>query len=119
MTPSSSPKIELLWWEGCPSWERALENLSEVMRELGLDPSEILVREVDGEEAARTEEFYGSPTIKVNGKDIQPPRPKEHVGLACRIYHLRDGRVSPTPDPEDVKDVLVEATGERSKNDGK
>jgi hypothetical protein len=29
------------------------------------------------------------------------------VGLACRIYRRRDGRISPTPDPADVRDALA------------
>lgn len=106
---ADSPRIELLWWQGCPSWERALKDLTRVVKELGLDPDAISVREVDGEDAARNEEFYGSPTIRIDGRDIQQPRREEHVGLACRIYHLRDGRVSPTPDSDDVKDALVKA----------
>ncbi len=113
----NSLKIELLWWQGCPSWEKALTDLREIAGELGLDYSAIEVREVDGEEAARSEEFYGSPTIRVNGSDIQPPRSEEHVGLACRIYHLRDGRVSPTPDLDDVRDALRRAMQE-GRSDG-
>ena len=43
------------------------------------------------------------------GKDIAPPGDDEPVGLNCRIYRRRDGRVSPTPDPEDVRDALTSA----------
>lgn len=103
------PKVELLWWQGCPSWEGALEDLREIVGELGLDPDAIEVREVDGEKAAESEGFYGSPTIRVDGADIQPPKAEENVGLACRIYRLRDGRISPTPDPADVREALERA----------
>jgi hypothetical protein len=34
----SHPQIELLWWEGCPSWERALADLQAAAGEVGLDP---------------------------------------------------------------------------------
>ena len=76
------------------------------MRELGLDGKQVRVREVDSDEQARAEGFVGSPTIRIDGHDIQPPSPQEPTGLTCRIYHRRDGRVSPTPDPLDVRDAL-------------
>lgn len=61
------------------------------------------------EAAADHERFVGSPTIRIDGDDIQPPGDDEPLGLSCRIYRLRDGRVSPTPDPEDVIDALERA----------
>jgi hypothetical protein len=100
--------VELLWWRECPSWERALAMLREAMTEAGLDPDAVEVREVDTDEAARTERFVGSPTIRVNGEDIQPPG-DEPVGLACRVYQRRDGRVSPLPDPADLRESLRRA----------
>jgi hypothetical protein len=45
----------------------------------------------------------------VDGRDVQPPDPAEPAGLTCRVYRRRDGRVSPTPDPADVRDALREA----------
>ena len=76
------------------------------MAELGLDPECIVVREVPTEADADREAFVGSPTIRVDGRDIAPPAAGEPVGLTCRIYTLRDGRVSPVPDPEDLRDAL-------------
>lgn len=65
------------------------------------------------EAAAEHERFVGSPTIRIDGEDIQPPGVDEPLGLSCRIYHLRDGRVSPTPDPEDVIGALERAVATR------
>lgn len=107
------PDVELLWWEGCPSWERALSELRDVMREAGLDPEWIKVRQVGTEPEAERERFVGSPTIRIDGHDVQPPGPEEPVGLTCRIYRLRDGRVSPTPDPADLRDALAGAGSRR------
>lgn len=101
------PKIELLWWEGCPSWERALARLREAMDELDLDPDAVEVREVDTTEAAAREEFVGSPTIRVNGVDVQSPGEAEPTGLTCRVYRRRDGGISPLPDPEDLREALA------------
>jgi hypothetical protein len=113
-TEKQAPTIELLWWSGCPSWPRAIEQLREIVSELGLDPEDVALRQVESDEAAAREGFVGSPTIRVDGKDVQPPRSGEHAGLTCRVYHLRDGRVSPLPDPQDVRDALERALGEES-----
>jgi hypothetical protein len=107
-----APEIELFWWLGCPSWPRALEELRTAVLAVGLDPESIEVKEITTEEMAEREQFVGSPTIRIDGEDVQPPGPDEPAGLTCRVYRLRDGRVSPTPDPEDVRDRLAEATGE-------
>jgi hypothetical protein len=110
---AAGPTIELLWWRECPSWERALSDLREAVRASDLDPGSIEVREVGTEAAAERERFVGSPTIRIDGEDVQPPGDDEPLGLSCRIYHLRDGRVSPTPDPEDVIDALERAVATR------
>jgi hypothetical protein len=99
--------VELLFWEGCPSHDRALSELRTAMAELSLDP-EVVVRRVDTEAAAAAERFVGSPTIRIDGVDIQPPD-EEPVGLTCRVYRRRDGRISPTPDPADLRDALLAA----------
>jgi hypothetical protein len=80
--------------------------LREEMEKKGLDPDSIEVREIDTESAARQGRFVGSPTIRVSGVAIQPPVDGEPTGLTCRVYRRRDGRVSPLPDPEDVRDAL-------------
>jgi hypothetical protein len=111
---ASQHKIELLKWEGCPSWPETLEDLRAAAREAGFDPDEIEVREVGTEADAEREEFVGSPTIRLDGRDVLPPGEDEPVGLTCRIYRLRDGRVSPTPDPDDLREALAQAIPERS-----
>jgi len=100
------PRVELLWWEGCPSHPEALADLRAALGELGLDAGAVDVREVQTGEQAAGEGFPGSPTIRVDGRDVQPPGEGEPGGLTCRVYRRRDGRVSPTPDPDDVRDAL-------------
>lgn len=97
--------VELLWWRGCPSWERALSELRAQMEALGLDPEAVEVREVETDERADAEQFIGSPTIRVAGRDIQPPGDAP-AGLTCRVYRLRDGRISALPDPADIREAL-------------
>ena len=101
-----TPRVEFLWWEGCPSHERALADLREAMGALGLDPGGVEIHHIDSEEEAARVGFAGSPTIRVDGRDVQPPK-DEPVGLTCRLYRLRDGRYSPTPDPADLRDALA------------
>ena len=100
------PRVEFLWWEGCPSHERALAELRNAMREAGLDPHSVQVREVRTDQDAASERFVGSPTIRIDGRDLQP-LDSEPAGLTCRVYRLRDGRLSPTPDPQDLREALA------------
>jgi hypothetical protein len=98
-------KVELLWWEGCPSHPEALEQLDGVLREEGVEAQVELV-EVESDEQARAQRFPGSPTIRLDGVDAIPAQPGEPFSLTCRVYRLRDGRISPTPDPEDLRDAV-------------
>jgi hypothetical protein len=104
--------VELLYWDGCPSHPQALRDLQHAMRELGLDPEKVDVRHVGTDDAAATERFAGSPTIRIDGVDVVDPG-DEPAGLACRVYYLRDGRVSAVPDPDDVRDALRRALREQ------
>ncbi len=104
--------VELLWWNGCPSWERAITELRQEMAAVGLDPDSLEVREVASEDVAEREEFTGSPTIRIDGADVQPPG-DEPAGLTCRVYRLRDGRYSPLPDRENLRDALTVAISAR------
>jgi hypothetical protein len=103
------PKIEFLWWQGCPSWERALGMLREAMREEGLDSGSVAVTEIETEDDAQRAGFPGSPTIRIGGADFQPPGADAPRGLTCRVYRLRDGRASPLPDPQDLREALRKA----------
>jgi hypothetical protein len=98
--------VELLWWEGCPSYPETLADLERVLREEGIR-AELKSVEVESDEQARRERFPGSPTIRVDGEDIFPAEEGEPYSLTCRVYRLRDGRVSPTPDPEDLREALT------------
>jgi hypothetical protein len=109
MGSDPAPRVEFYWWRECPSWERTLARLREDMTELGLDPETIEQTEVSDEDDAERSSFIGSPTIRIDGVDVQPPTADEPVGLTCRIYRHRDGRVSPLPDRDDVRDALRKA----------
>jgi hypothetical protein len=109
------PELELLWWEGCPSTDAALAQLREALAELGLERAQVAKREIDTDEQASAERFRGSPTILIDGVDFafeklsRADANEQPIGLTCRIYRRRDGRISPTPDPEDLREALREA----------
>jgi hypothetical protein len=106
--------IELLFWAGCPSHPRALADLRAALADQGLDPDEVVVREIVTEEQTAREGFVGSPTIRIDGVDVQDPG-EQPTGLTCRIFRRRDGRISPTPDPADLRDAIRAASSiERS-----
>lgn len=103
---ATGPRVELLWWSGCPSWEETAQIVREEMTAAGLDPDGLELREVPSDEAAEREGFVGSPTIRVDGRDVQDPG-EAPVGLTCRVYRLRDGRISALPDRADVREALI------------
>lgn len=92
---SAPLQIDFLYWEDCPSHEQALAMLQDVLRDEDV-PADIRLQRVDSDEEARLWRFPGSPTIRVNGLDIDA-NPALPVGLACRAYRRDDGRISPLP----------------------
>jgi hypothetical protein len=100
------PGVELLYWDGCPSHPEALADLHAALEELGHPEVEVTLVEIASEQQAAERDFIGSPTVRVGGVDPVPPPPGEPTGLTCRVYRLRDGRYSPTPDPADLRDAL-------------
>ena len=82
----ANPRVELLFWAGCPSHPRALADLRAALADTGGDPAAIVVREVPTEDQADAERFVGSPTIRIDGADVVPPPEDEPPALACRVY---------------------------------
>ena len=101
-------RIDLLWWEGCPSHAETLEDLNRILEEEGAEAQVELI-EIETDEQARAERFPGSPTIRIDGDDALPAPEGEPFSLTCRVYRLRDGRVSPKPDPADLRVALERA----------
>lgn len=92
-------RIDFLYWEGCPSYQEALQRLRAVLAEEGI-AAEVRVVHVETEELARELAFPGSPTIRVEGHDVQPQTATADGRLTCRLYLLDDGRPSPLPSAE-------------------
>ena len=62
--------------------------------------------EVTSQMEAERLAFPGSPTIRVDGVDVDPAGAGGRAMLACRIYRLPDGRVSPVPSREQLEAAL-------------
>ena len=97
-------KVELLYWRGCPSYPQAQLLLTDVLA--GRD-AVVELREVHTDEEAAALQFPGSPTIRVDGRDVDPAGAGSSPPLTCRIYHLPDGRVSPIPDRQQLERALA------------
>ena len=98
-------RVELLWWEGCPSHPEALSELREVLRDEHVE-TEVELIEVDSDEQARAQRFPGSPTVRIDGEDAVANAEAEPFSLTCRVYRRRDGSGSPTPDPDDLRRAI-------------
>jgi hypothetical protein len=98
-------RIEFLYWEECPSHPEALALLREVLTERGIH-APIEVREVFTQADAVELAFPGSPTIRVDGRDVDPAGAELPPALACRVYRLPDGRPSPVPSRKQLEEAL-------------
>ena len=97
--------MEVLYFAGCPSYERTRELVETAAAELGLTPQ---IELVEVEDADRTVElrFLGSPTVRVDGHDVEPRADeRKDFAFACRVYRTQDG-VAETPDPRWIRVAL-------------
>lgn len=85
--------VDLLYFDGCPSYLRVWHDLAGVISEGGLDACVRLVL-VDTLEAARRLGFAGSPTVKINGRDLEGF--DGEAVMACRVYQENGGNGWPS-----------------------
>lgn len=108
-------RIELLYFDGCPTYPQAEFNLKEALAAERLRARVSLVA-VDTDEDARRLRFPGSPTIRVDGEDLFPGEApgRDDWALGCRIYPTPEGpRGAPTPGMlrSALRDVVGAALG--------
>ena len=103
-----SVKIELLYLDGCPSHQAFLPRLRELLAEAGVH-APITERRVASDIDAQRERFLGSPTLRVDGIDVEPDAGvRTDYGLQCRLYRTAEG-LSGTPRDEWVLGALHRA----------
>lgn len=103
-------KIEVLYIADCPNHKPAVEQAREALRTAGMPE---VVDEVEVRTTADAEawQFPGSPTVRVNGLDVEPEaRGLQHFGVGCRSY-AENGRRSGQPSKELIQRALQEIAG--------
>jgi hypothetical protein len=99
-------KIELLYFQGCPSYEALLPELRELLAGEGI-ADQVELRAVETIEDAERERFLGSPTVRIDGRDIEPAAAERRdYGLKCRLYRTADGTSGLPP-----RQLVAEAIG--------
>jgi hypothetical protein len=99
-------RIEVLYFDGCPSHDRLLPLLDDLAAGHG---AELKQRHVETLEQAERAHFLGSPSVRVNGLDVEPSaRGRTDFGLKCRLYRSSDGQ-SGLPPREWIERALREA----------
>ncbi len=84
--------VEVLYFDDCPNHEALLPRLHELLERAGI-PSRVELRRIADDESAQREQFLGSPTVRVSGRDIEPgAENRDDYGLKCRIYATSEGR---------------------------
>ena len=103
---SGTPTIEVLYFDDCPSHERLLPTVRTLAAQAG---AELALRRVETPEEAEAQRFLGSPTVRVNGVDVDPGAAERgDYGMKCRIYR-HDGRQSPVPPERWIRAALRDA----------
>jgi hypothetical protein len=103
-------RVEILYFSGCPNRAPAVDRVCEVLDQEGM-PADVIEIEVKDEAAAQRVGFLGSPTIRVDGQDVEPSvRSFRAFGLMCRTYINGDQRTG-VPPSEWIRAALREANG--------
>ncbi len=97
-------KIELLYFDGCPTYRQVLKSLEELKSEHGWD-FEIELVNVDTDEKAIELNFVGSPTIRVDGVELFPPPKDAPFARACRMFQWK-GKILGAPPKEMLRTAI-------------
>ena len=101
-------KVEVLYFSGCPNHPPAVSQVREVLQQEGVT-AEMVEVEVEDADTARSVGFLGSPTIRVNGKDVEASaRSAQAFGLTCRTY-TSGGYRAGVPPVEWIRTAIREA----------
>jgi hypothetical protein len=102
-------KVEILYFDGCPTYKATEKTLRKVIYEEGID-AEIQLVAVNTDEEAQRVRFPGSPTIRVDSEDLFPVPERVGYALGCRMYTTPEGlRGSPTA--EMLREALAKMDG--------
>jgi hypothetical protein len=95
MTTSS---VELLYFDGCPNHDALEPHLRKLVEQQSPRAS-LRLRRVESEADAQRLRFLGSPSVRVDGRDVEPgARDRDDYGLKCRLYRVGSGLAGTPPD---------------------
>jgi hypothetical protein len=104
------PVVEVLYVEHCPNFPAALALVERVAAELGVD-AQVQATMVNDQAAAEQARFVGSPTVRVNGRDVDPEGElAAGYTLECRLYR-HEHRLAGYPQERSVRDALLRSAG--------
>lgn len=101
-------EIKFYYFEDCPSHETALSRLNQILDEEQAE-RHLEIVQVETHEDAERLNFPGSPTILINGTDIDPNVSELQAALTCRTYRLEDGRITPLPSENMIRTAVQKA----------
>ncbi len=103
-------RIDFLWYEDCPSHPQARVLLRQAMETVGVQ-AQIVEQKVETQAQAEALKFPGSPTIRINGEDIDAAgAAASRPALTCRTYDWADGRLQPLPEQRLIVAALRRAS---------
>lgn len=103
------PSVEVLYIDDCPSYAALLPRIEALMAEAGLPAASLVTRRVATDEQARAMRFLGSPTVRVDGRDVDPgAEERDDFGIKCRIYRSSAGQ-APVPSDAVLRAALQRA----------
>ncbi|MEA2621900.1 MAG: proline dehydrogenase [Chloroflexota bacterium] len=114
-----SVRAELLTTADCPHADAAEAVLRAALaaEDAGTDGhvSRVTISNLD---EAGSYGFHGSPTIRIDGRDVRPPTDQEPIGLACRLYLDESGKIGGVPSAALVRSAIRERVAERRTHRG-
>lgn len=110
--------VEFLFMPGCCCAGHALRLLRQVLVEEHRDPR-LRVSVINTEEEAMRNHFHGSPTILIDGVDIEGPSvARQGYYLRCRVYYSH-GEYLGVPDAELIRSAIHTHPGLRQPSGGR
>ena len=101
-------RVEVLYIDGCPNRQRTVERVKALLKELR-SPAEVIEVPVTDLGSALANRFLGSPTVRVNGIDVEPAaRTSNQFGFMCRTYLDGTNREG-VPSVELIRQALEQA----------
>ncbi len=91
-------KVEVLYFEGCPNFAPVMEMVRRILEREKIQ-AEIRAVEVADEKTADSLRFLGSPSVRVDGVDIEPGRENDSPFYGCRTY-IVEGKTTGMPPVE-------------------